>query len=386
MPAWLDAPAEAEISVPLRAPSAAAALADPAGVADWIARWQAVPEHLAEHVHWETRRWAQLGTQRLPVRWSARGARTLCRCAGTSSLREWERLSARYETAVSALAGASPHGSEELRREIAGAVSRVRAQWLRIPDIDAELAIRAAAWFLTHPDSGLRIRQVPLPGMHTKWLQQHRSLVGRLVVAARADTSPELGLAPAPVFHDLLVLDPDLRRARSGPGFPRASRIDLAELAGTGLAPRVVIICENSETVQVLPDLPGTVALSGAGYAVPELLEVPWVQSVPVVYWGDIDADGFRILDRARHHHPAVRSVLMDRATIASFRELTVPAEARPVVATSRLTAQEQALHDELSQTGDRLEQERIELGVAVRVLRAAVDEALGGGTESGSG
>src|SRR5699024_5315043 len=174
------------------------ALADPAGVADWIARWQAVPEHLAEHLHWETRRWAQLGTQRLPVRWSARGARTLCRCAGTSSLREWERLCARYETAVSALAGASPHGSEELRREIAGAVSRVRAQWLRIPDIDAELAIRAAAWFLTHPDSGLRIRQVPLPGMHTKWLQQHRSLVGVWWSPPAPTPPPSWGSRPPP--------------------------------------------------------------------------------------------------------------------------------------------------------------------------------------------
>lgn len=395
MPAWLETPDSAEVSVPLHPPSAAEALADPAGVAAWIAQWQAAPALLAEHVHWETRRWAQLGTQRLPVRWSAQGAPTLCRCAGASSLREWELLSTRYEAAVSALADAAPHKTErlrteqprtgqppteQLRHEVAGAVNRVRAQWLRIPDIDADLAIRASAWFLAHPDSGLRIRQVPLPGMHTKWLQQHRSLVSRLVAAARADTSPELGLAPAPVFHDLLVLDPDLRRAHSGPGFPRASRIDLSALAGTGLRPHAVIICENSETVQVLPDLPGTVALSGAGYAVPELLEVPWVQAIPVVYWGDIDADGFRILDRARHHHPLVRSVLMDRATLERFRELVVPAEARPVATTSRLTAEERTFHEELSMTGDRLEQERIELGVAVAALRGAVDEALRGG------
>lgn len=377
VPVWLDAPADAEVSVPLHPPSAAEALSDPARVSAWIAQWQAAPPHLGEHVHWETRRWSQLGTQRLPVRWSAQGAGLLCRCAGGSSLREWELLSARYEAAVSALAGASPHGSKELRREVAAAVNRVRAQWLRIPEVDADLAIRASAWFLAHPESGLRIRQVPQPGMHTKWLQQHRSLVGRLVAAARADGSPELGLAPVPVFHDLLVLDPALRRTPVGPGFPRASRLDLSALAGTGLAPRAVIICENSETVQVLPDLPGAVALSGAGYAVPGLLAVPWVQEVPVIYWGDLDADGFRILDRARHHHRDVRSALMDRTTLESFRLLAVAAEARPVVATSRLTAAELALHEELSVTGERLEQERIELSIAVSALRAAVDEAL---------
>lgn len=53
----------------------------------------------------------------------------------------------------------------------------------------------------------------------------------------------------------------------------------------------------------------------------------------------DIDADGFRILERARHLHPSVRSVLMEGATLASFRDLVGPAEARPVATTSRLTA-----------------------------------------------
>lgn len=376
VPQWLATPAEASLALPLHPPTAAEALAEPAAVATWIGAWHAAPEVLREHAIWEERRWAQLGTQQLPVRWEGSGADTLLRGAGGSTQREAALLTARFEAAVALLAEHSALEPEALRRTVASAVDRVRVQWLRMPDADAELSIQVTAWLLRHPGSGLRIRQVPYPGMHTKWLKDHRTLVARLVGAARPDGSEELGLAPAPVFHDLLILDADYRPASTGPAFPRASRIALADLPGIPLAPEVVIVCENAETVQVLPDIPGTVALSGSGYAIADLLGVPWVRSAPVVYWGDLDADGFRILDRARHHHPQVTSVLMDSGTLETHGDLAVPTTPRPPAALAGLTPAELALHDALSSSGERLEQERIELGYAVAALRDAVETA----------
>lgn len=383
---WLADPSAAAYSLPLHPPTAATALRDPAAVSAWIESWRTAPEVLREGVHWQERRWAQLGSQHLPVRWEGWGADLLARAAGERTARTWRVLSARVEEATSALSEASDEGAgagtdedrvPALQAEVASAVAGQRSRWLEMSPHDAHLTIRAATWFLSHPRSGVRIRQVPLPGMHTKWLSQHRAVVSRLVAAGRADGSGDLGLAPEPVFHDLLVLDPALRAGLSPaqPGFPRASRIGLADLPEQALRPRVVIICENSETVQVLPDLAGTIALSGSGYSVPELLAVPWIASAPILYWGDMDADGFRILDRARHHHPRVRSVLMDRATLETHRDLVVPAGPRSPVALEQLTRAEQALHEELTATGDRLEQERIELGYAVEVLRRAVAE-----------
>ena len=275
LPAWLHTPAAASVSLPLHPPTESAALVDPGAVSAWVTGWQSAPQLLREQLRWKSVGWRHLGTQQIPDRWEARGAQVLSRCAGASTAGQWELLSQRYERAVDALAPLSQVEDDELRAALAAAVNRVRTQWLRMPDLDATLAIRAAAWFLANPRSGLRIRQVPLPDMHTKWLKDHRTLVGRLVAAARPDGSTELGLAPAPTFHDLLVLDPSLRASDVGPGFPRSSRIDVAELPGTGLAPEVVIICENSETVQVLPDLPGTVAVSGHGYSIATLLAVP---------------------------------------------------------------------------------------------------------------
>lgn len=370
--AWLADPEGASADVPLHPPTGAEALADPAAVHAWIAGW-ADAGPMAEHVAWEERRWTHLGAQRVPVRFQAQGADVLCRLAGPGPAREWALLSARCEDAVAALATSSSHEPSALRDRTAAAIARRRTQWLQMPPVDAELCIRAAAWLLAHPDSGLRIRQVPLPGMHTKWLQAHRSAVEGLVGAARADGSTSLGIRPSPVFHDLVVLDPALRTDAAG--LPRASRLDVLGLAETGLEPSAVIVCENSETVQVLPDLPGAVAVSGEGYNLAGLLAVPWIRAAPVLYWGDLDADGLRILDRARHHHDRVVSVLMDRGTLEAHRELAGAGGERSPAALTRLTPAESELHAELSATGERLEQERIELGYAVERLRAAVRE-----------
>lgn len=396
--AWLADPSAARIALPLHPPTGAEVLADPSAAHAWITAWQAA-ERLEEHAVWEERRWAQLGTQRVPVRFAADGAGTLCGLAGAAVEEEWALLAARRDAAVAALEvptidtpgggpatrrgpsveepGSDPalpgaHG--ELVVRVAAALARRRAQWLAMPQVDAELSIRAAAWLLVHPGSGLRIRQVPLPGMHTKWLKDHRAVVEGLVGAARGDGSTDLGLRPDPVFHDLVVLDPAARAER--PGLPRASRMAPEALAATGLQPRVVIVCENSETVQVLPDLSGAVAVGGAGYNLPGLFAVPWIQQSPVLYWGDIDADGLRILDRARHHHSRVTSVLMDRATLEAHRSLTGSGGERPQVELTRLTPEEAELHRELSRTALRLEQERIEIGYAVRRLRETLEAA----------
>lgn len=374
--AWIADPSGAAVSVPLHPPTGAEALADPTSAHTWIDAWRSTGL-LAEFVAREERRWANLGTQLVPVRWQAGEAGALCRLAGEATRAEWAVLLGHAEAAVEALAAMTlaDDASSDLRSRVATAITRRRAQWLQMPSVDADLCVRAAAWLLAHPGSGYRIRQVPLPGMHTKWLKDHRAVVEGLVGAARADGSTELGLRPAPTFHDLVVLDPPSRAER--PGLPRSSRMDPEALAATGLHPRVVIVCENSETVQVLPDLPGTVAVGGTGYNLSELFAVPWIQRAPVLYWGDIDADGLRILDRARHHHSDVRSVLMDRATLDAHQELTGSGGERSQVVLTHLTAAEAELYRELSATGLRLEQERIELGYAVEQLRRTLDERL---------
>lgn len=91
-------------------------------------------------------------------------------------------------------------------------------------------------------------------------------------------------------------------------------RVD--ELAGIEVPfPRVIIV-ENEVTFLALPSVPGALAFFGAGFDVLRLGRIPWLRNRDVVYWGDLDTDGFVILDRLRGQLRDVRSVLMDLDTL----------------------------------------------------------------------
>jgi hypothetical protein len=51
------------------------------------------------------------------------------------------------------------------------------------------------------------------------------------------------------------------------------------------------------------------------------LRDAAWLRECEVLYWGDIDTHGFRILDQLRAVHPHVESVLMDEETLLAHRD-----------------------------------------------------------------
>ena len=82
-----------------------------------------------------------------------------------------------------------------------------------------------------------------------------------------------------------------------------------------------VIATENQVNFLALPERPGTLALYGAGYGFSSLRDAAWLRDCEVLYWGDIDTHGFRILDQLRAVHPHVESVLMDEETLLAHRD-----------------------------------------------------------------
>jgi hypothetical protein len=95
-----------------------------------------------------------------------------------------------------------------------------------------------------------------------------------------------------------------------------------------------------------------------------------------VVYWGDLDTDGFVILDRLRGQLPDVRSVLMDLDTLRAHESqwTTDPTPSRAVL--KRLTPDEAAayrvLRDNDLGTSLRLEQERVNFARIAAALETA--------------
>ncbi|GIG30209.1 Wadjet anti-phage system protein JetD domain-containing protein [Cellulomonas marina] len=344
---------EAVLDVPLHPPTERAALADPGAAVAWVAAWRDPGMTGDVTIRWEVRAWSGLGRQEVPVRVRFGDAATVAAAAGTTE--EWHRLVTRCEGLVQRW-GRSSLLAEAMRRH-----APVLGE---LPDEELARLVAVVDWFVDHPRSGLLVRQVPVPGVHTKWVETHRGIVTGLV-AARTGSS-DLGLVePAPLVR-VRVLDPTLR-----PGGLHDLATDLAGLARLALPVRRVVLVENLACLQPLPDAPGVVAVHGSGYAVDRLRDVPWLADAPVTYWGDLDSHGFSILDRVRAHLPHVDSVLMDLSTLRAHRDLCVP---EPIPATgelTRLTPAEAAARDELAVLGHvRLEQERLPWPDCLRALR----------------
>ena len=155
--------------------------------------------------------------------------------------------------------------------------------------------------------------------------------------------------------------------------------VPVAEAAALSIEPANVVVVENEVPFLSLPTIPRTVAVLGNGNAAPALVRaMPWAGAGQLTYWGDIDTWGFVILDRLRAalgDQVKVRSVLMDRTTLLTYRDAWVVEETQSVVEVPWLTSDERLLYDELvaNHHGQqvRLEQERIPIASLLMALGA---------------
>ena len=397
----VDSPA-ALVSIGLKPPTETAMLADERAAEEWANEWSRLTPQPGVHVDWESRAWRSIGRQQVPVRLRLDDADAVAGFVGGSPAAEWRRLSARVRSLADRLGG-----------DALGKVVRRHATALAAYD-DArfEQIAQVAVWIVDHPVSGYRPRQVPVRGVDSKWLGAHRALVTDLVGAATG--SPDLGLVDADPLVRLRVLDPGVWRERgaeavgeavggpemfgghgaavgnpggagatvgepAAPGHhapgPSDFAAPLSQLTALPLAPRIVFVLENLESLLAMPEWPGGVAVHGSGYAVRIIDRLPWVRRGRIIYWGDLDSNGFAILHGLRIHLPEVVSVLMDEQTLLAHRDLWVP-EPTPHRGTfASLTDGEARALEALRREGDvRLEQERIPWEFALASLRRAAD------------
>ena len=115
--------------------------------------------------------------------------------------------------------------------------------------------------------------------------------------------------------------------------------------------------------------LGGTTRVMFAVEFIEELALVPWIAGGRVLYWGDLDTYGFRILSLLRQALPSVESILMDQHTLERYSSLTVtePSPYRGDI--THLTRSENDALRELRLADLRLEQERIDIQYAERVV-----------------
>ena len=338
----------------LKVPSEREVLADVPAVVEWVAAWREAEAAWPVTVTWGERRWSSVGRQAVPERARLDGAAAIASVAGRAE--PFAALAARCAALREALEGADPDA-------LTAALGRHGSAIAAMGDADFALLAGVVRWLAEHPGSGRYVRELPLRGVHGKWVEERRALVTALVATVTGST--DLGLAVPPRQVRLRSLDP----AWSVGGLRDVS-LRLDEAAALDVAPPTVLIVENLQTLLALPSLPGVVALYGGGYAVDAWGEVPWLDHKRVLYWGDLDSHGFAIVHRARSHGLRLETVLMDVATLEAHRDLWVPEPAPTHADLASLTADEGAALAALRAAGDvRLEQERIPWDDALAAL-----------------
>jgi hypothetical protein len=375
---------DALLEIVLHPPTERSALADQAAAIAWVRAWQAVADGNASaptmavstsavatapafSVTWAGRQWPSLGAQSVPERCVLRGSDAIAAFAGAAASREWRTLRDR----AAAVRGAFAERVASV--DALAAAIRTHGRTLQLlAEADFTTLMLVVEWLAEHPASGWRIRQLPIRGIDTKWLERHRAVVESLHAAVSGRVS--LGLLDAPTMVRVRFLDPALR-----PGGICDVIAPVEELAALDIDPSVIFVFENLETMFAMPELPGAVVVHGGGYAAPRLGRIPWIRSGLIIYWGDLDSDGFAILHALRSSCADVTSVLMDEVTLLTYRDLWVPEPKAAAGTYPSLTVGEQAVLERIRSEGNvRLEQERIPWGVALERLVETLELGLG--------
>jgi len=253
--------------------------------------------------------------------------------------------------------------------------------WGRLLDI--------VGWLQAHPRPGIYLRQIDLPGVHSKFVETHRATLAEwldLALPAQAINTAYSGLGqfagrygfrdkPQRVRFRIL----DATKAIL-PGTDSTTDITLDAAGFARLNPGIsrVFITENEINFLAFPPVADSMVIFGAGYGFSMLADVAWLQGCRLHYWGDIDTHGFAILDQLRTQFGHVEAFLMDRTTLMAFEPQWTTEDTPTMRDLPRLRAEEQALYDDLRDNRIRkqlrLEQERIGFGwveTSVRTLSA---------------
>jgi hypothetical protein len=236
--------------------------------------------------------------------------------------------------------------------------------------------LAVCSYFLEHPRPGLYIRELPV-NVHTKFIEQHQGILRELleyllpaesIVPDAPSFQQRFGLREEEPMAHVRFLDDQLHQRFAIP--LNELCIPCSQLAKLDFSGQTCIVTENKMTFLTLPPLPNTLAILGGGFKVSSLAVIPWLRNCPIIYWGDLDAQGFQILSQLRSIFPHVISLMMDEATLFAFSEFCVIGTPCRVRQLPHLTEKEHALFLHLAQNNKRLEQERISHAYVLEQIR----------------
>lgn len=366
----------------LRTPSASDLAEQFGAVRSWIATLSAAP-HL--RIDWRETTHRVLGAQRLPA-------------------------AAWVDTLEDALAMLGKRGAAERFQHLVQQTEALQPsllEWLERRPLQAlELAevwpklLAVVAWRQQHPQPAIYLRQVDIPGIHSKFIEAHRGVLSELFDLALAPESinatrsgisqfnPRYGFLDKPMRIRFRLLDPQIRLLPTSSERDQRNvdiTLDAETFASLDAPIQRVFITENETNFLAFPAASGAIVIFGAGYGWDALASAQWLRRCAIHYWGDIDTHGFAILDQLRTRFEHVASFLMDRATLMAHESMWGE-EANPISHDlPRLTQAERELFDDLRdnriRASLRLEQEHIGFDRLCAAVAALTQPATSGQT-----
>jgi hypothetical protein len=306
------------------------------------------------------------------------------------ALTPFPELKATFERTAGRLdqAAAHPHVVWSSREQAGLMAARAIAA---VDDDDWAAALNVTEYLATHPVTNMMLRQLPIPGINTKWLegQGHAALILLLMFPDQpregrdpiAQLTHLIGLRTTSPRINITLACPELRASAGGlTQFAAASAVlD----ASTITQPATVLVIENAEPGHTITgEYEGLAIIHGLGKAVSLIGSLRWLHDADeVLYWGDIDRAGLTCLSLLRHAGVSARSILMDNETLDEHLELcrTAPTQQPNYTTPEHLSTSEVQVYERLS-TYHRthgvelqLEQERISLSKIVSVVKASL-------------
>ena len=127
------------------------------------------------------------------------------------------------------------------------------------------------------------------------------------------------------------------------------------------------IIIENEESFFPMAEgIDDALVIFGGGWKASALKQFSHLFPGKLFYWGDIDSEGFEILNGVSSHFPALVPVAMDNKTIMQFSSLSQKVKKRVPAGNIKLLKDE---YDQVCELGIRIEQEQLDISYVIKEI-----------------
>lgn len=251
--------------------------------------------------------------------------------------------------------------------------------WVIKCEADWADLLKVCQYFLENPQPQLYMRELPI-AVHSKFVEQHTDILRRLLdellpdehmAVGKSRFESRFGIRKAPLRVRFRILDAELTAQLGYPGDDIS--LSLEDFARLPFAGKNIIISENLIPFLTLPPRKNTLGIFGEGNAV-SALKTPWLASCAIIYWGDLDQQGFRFLSNFRSNYPQTESIFMDLPSLHRYEAFAVAGTLDESKDPEPLTTAEKEAYDYVKTHNLRLEQENINHFEVVEKIRGWED------------